>query len=50
MPGPDHTVYGWAADKDDWNDGSSKAVCTVNRADGEKTSGKIGKISRPGTV
>ncbi|TLS42091.1 serine/threonine protein kinase, partial [Streptomyces montanus] len=46
-PGPDRTVYGWVADKDDWNDGFSKAVCTVSRTDGEKTSGKI---STPGTV
>ncbi|MEV0219897.1 protein kinase [Streptomyces sp. NPDC050704] len=46
-PGPELGVYGWVADKDDWNDGFRKAVCTVSRTDGTETSEKI---PTPGTV
>lgn len=46
-PGGERTVYGWVADEDDWNQGFKKAVCTVSRADNEKTTGKI---PAPGSV
>ncbi|MET7914404.1 serine/threonine-protein kinase [Streptomyces avermitilis] len=46
-PGPARQVIGWIADKEDWNDGFDKVVCTVRRADGAETSGKI---SAPGAV
>ncbi|MEU3793765.1 protein kinase [Streptomyces fructofermentans] len=45
--GPERTVYGWVADEDDWNDGFTKAVCTVSRTDGTRTSGRI---PTPGTA
>jgi hypothetical protein len=45
--GPERSVYGWAAGKDDWNDGCTKAVCTVIRTGGTQTSEEI---STPGTV
>ncbi|MEU9188244.1 protein kinase [Streptomyces sp. NPDC048484] len=44
---PERVVYGWVADKNDWNNGFTKAVCTVSRADGTQTSGKI---PAPGAV
>ncbi|MET8026422.1 serine/threonine-protein kinase [Streptomyces avermitilis] len=46
-PGPARQVFGWVADKEDWNDGFDKVVCTVRRADGAETSGKI---AAPGAV
>ncbi|KUN23978.1 serine/threonine protein kinase [Streptomyces antibioticus] len=46
-PGSERTVYGWVADEEDWNKGFKKAVCTVSRTDGEKTTGKI---PAPGSV
>ncbi|MER5178921.1 protein kinase [Streptomyces sp. NPDC002896] len=45
--GAELAVYGWIPGKDDWDAGFTKAVCTVGRADGEKTSGKI---PAPGAV
>jgi serine/threonine protein kinase len=39
--GAELAVYGWIAGEDDWEEGFTKVVCTVGRADGEKTSGKI---------
>ncbi|MEV5312917.1 protein kinase [Streptomyces sp. NPDC052610] len=46
-PGSERTVYGWIADEEDWEQGFTKVVCTVSRADNEKTTGKI---SAPGAV
>ncbi|MFG2382845.1 protein kinase domain-containing protein [Streptomyces avermitilis] len=46
-PGPARQVFGWIADKEDWNDGFDKVVCTVRRVGGAETSGKI---SAPGAV
>ncbi|MEV6168295.1 serine/threonine-protein kinase [Streptomyces sp. NPDC051954] len=46
-PGSERTVYGWVADEDDWELGFTKIVCTVSRADDEKTTGKI---PAPGSV
>jgi hypothetical protein len=46
-PGPERVVYGWVADEDDWEQGFDKIVCTVSRADNEKTTGKI---PAPGSV
>ncbi|WP_369234739.1 septum formation family protein [Streptomyces sp. R21] len=40
-PGPERTVYGWSAGKEDWEVGFNKVVCTVSRADNKKTTGKI---------
>ncbi|MCX5060383.1 protein kinase [Streptomyces sp. NBC_00452] len=40
-PGPERVVYGWVADRSDWDHGFSKAVCTVSRTDNKKTTGKI---------
>ncbi|MFJ8108752.1 septum formation family protein [Streptomyces sp. NPDC096132] len=39
--GAERKVFGWVTDEDDWNDGFTKIVCTVGRADNEKTTGKI---------
>jgi hypothetical protein len=46
-PGSERIVYGWIADEEDWEQGFTKVVCTVSRADNEKTTGKI---SAPGAV
>ncbi|MFE6178372.1 serine/threonine-protein kinase [Streptomyces sp. NPDC056464] len=46
-PGSERTVYGWIADEEDWERGFNKVVCTVGRADGSETTGKI---SAPGAV
>ena len=40
-PGQERVVYGWVADEDDWDQGFDKVVCTVSRADNQKTTGKI---------
>ncbi|WP_209442766.1 septum formation family protein, partial [Streptomyces resistomycificus] len=46
-PGQERTVFGWVADEDDWSEGFNKVVCTVGRADNQKTTGKI---PAPGAV
>jgi hypothetical protein len=37
----EHTVSGWLASEEEWNQGFSKVVCTVRRVDGTRTSERI---------
>ncbi|ANS66924.1 serine/threonine protein kinase [Streptomyces lincolnensis] len=46
-PGRERNTFGWVADKDDWEQGFTKVVCTVGRADNGRTTGKI---REPGSV
>ncbi|GHE54238.1 serine/threonine-protein kinase [Streptomyces capitiformicae] len=46
-PGADLIVSGWVTDKNEWEKGFNKVVCTVRNADASKTAGKI---STPGSV
>ncbi|MFD6287141.1 protein kinase [Streptomyces sp. NPDC060205] len=46
-PDTEWVVQGWLTDKYSWNQGFTMTVCTVTRADGVRTSGKI---PAPGAV
>ncbi|MFF0042837.1 protein kinase [Streptomyces mirabilis] len=37
----EHTVSGWLASEEEWNQGFNKVVCTVRRVDGARTSERI---------
>ncbi|MFI1415361.1 hypothetical protein ACH4Y0_36365 [Streptomyces sp. NPDC020707] len=46
-PDVERVGYGCIADEYSWNQGFTKAVCTVSRADGVQTSGEV---PAPGAV
>ncbi|MFE1796286.1 protein kinase [Streptomyces sp. NPDC059517] len=46
-PDTERVIQGWSTDQYSWSQGFTKAVCTVSRADGVRTSGKI---PAPGAV
>ncbi|MFF2130219.1 protein kinase [Streptomyces olivochromogenes] len=39
--GTEHTVSGWLASEEEWNQGFNKVLCTVRRVDGARTSERI---------